>query len=46
MKNFMNRVLCFLESLGRARAASELARHGLHQEARRVMLAEGSCGRS
>lgn len=38
MKGFLNRVLDILESLGRARAASELARSGRHKEAQALML--------
>lgn len=37
MKRILDNILGFLESLGRARAASELARHGLYQEANRLM---------
>lgn len=40
MKGFLNRVLDILESLGRARAASELARAGHYKEAQVLMTKE------
>lgn len=36
MKNFWLSILEFFEDLGRARAASELARAGRYEEARRL----------
>jgi hypothetical protein len=40
MKRFINAVYTVLESIGRAKAASALARQGLHKEARALMLAD------
>jgi hypothetical protein len=36
MKNLWESILMFLESLGRARAANELARAGRYEEARKL----------
>lgn len=38
MKQFLIRVVDFFESMGRARAASELARAGHYKEAQALML--------
>ena len=38
MKTFLNIVYEIFESMGRARAASHLARCGMHKEARDLML--------
>jgi len=43
MKNFLYKLNCFLQSLGRARAAACLARYGHYEAAKRVMEAGGSC---
>ena len=43
MKNFFCKVWCFLESLGYARAASELARAGRYEEAKRLAQLEKPC---
>lgn len=40
MKSFLNALYEIFESLGRAKAASHLARCGLHDEARALMLAK------
>jgi hypothetical protein len=40
MKRFMNYMMDIFESLGRARAASELARSGRHKEAQALMFKE------
>ena len=40
MKNFLNTLFEILESLGKAKAASHLARCGMHQEAKDLMLAK------
>jgi hypothetical protein len=38
MKAFFHKIIDLLESLGRARAASELARSGHYKEAQALML--------
>jgi hypothetical protein len=40
MKSFLNTLYEIFESLGRAKAASHLARCGMHKEARDLMLAK------
>jgi hypothetical protein len=40
MKRFFTAIYEVMESLGRAKAASHLARQGLHKEARKLMLAD------
>jgi hypothetical protein len=40
MKRFLNALYEIFESLGRAKAASHLARCGMHKEARDLMLAK------
>lgn len=40
MKNFFNAVCDLFESMGKARAAAQLARCGMHKEARDLMLAK------
>jgi hypothetical protein len=39
MKQFFNTMYEILESLGRAKAAAALSRQGLHEEAKKLMLA-------
>ncbi len=43
----MNKILqsfyCFMETLGRARAASTLARYGKHDLARQIILEKSPC---
>jgi hypothetical protein len=39
MKQFFNTIYEILESLGRAKAAAALSRQGLHEEAKKLMLA-------
>jgi hypothetical protein len=43
MKNFLCKVKCILQSMGQARAASCLARHGHYEAAKRVLLEEDKC---
>jgi hypothetical protein len=38
MKNFLNVLYEIFESIGRAKAASHLARCGMHEEAKTLML--------
>jgi hypothetical protein len=40
MKKILNAIYEILESMGRAKAAACLARHGRHEEAKALMLAE------
>jgi hypothetical protein len=40
MKNLWESLLVFLESVGKARAASELVRAGKYEEAKRLMEAD------
>lgn len=40
MKSFFNAIYAIFESMSRARAASALARSGLHAEAKALMLAK------
>ena len=40
MKNFLNTLYEIFESMGKAKAASHLARCGMHKEARDLMLAK------
>ena len=40
MKRFFDGIISIFESLGRARAASALARSGHHKEARALMVGE------
>jgi hypothetical protein len=40
MKSFLNAIYEILESIGRAKAASHLARCGMHNEAKALMLAK------
>jgi hypothetical protein len=40
MKHILNKILDIFESLGRARAAAELARAGYYKEARAMMVKE------
>jgi hypothetical protein len=40
MKSFLNAIYEILESIGRAKAASHLARCGMHNEAKAIMLAK------
>jgi hypothetical protein len=40
MKNFLNTIYEFFESMGRAKAAAHLARCGMHEEAKALMLAK------
>lgn len=40
MKKLLNTIYEILESIGRAKAASHLARCGMHNEAKALMLAE------
>jgi hypothetical protein len=40
MKNFLNTLYEIFEGLGKARAASHLARCGMHKEAKELMLAK------
>jgi hypothetical protein len=40
MKTFLNTLYEILESMGRAKAAACLARHGRNEEAKALMLAE------
>jgi hypothetical protein len=40
MKNLWESILVFLESVGKARAASELVRAGKYEEAKRLMEAD------
>jgi hypothetical protein len=43
MKQFFCKVWCILQSLGYARAASELARAGRYAEAKNLTMQEKSC---
>lgn len=43
MKNFWKKVWCIAESLGRARAASSLARQGQHKLAKEIMMQQTEC---
>lgn len=43
MKKFWTSVYCFLESMGRARAAATLAREGRHDMAKAIMTEESKC---
>lgn len=43
MKRFFCRVWCVLEGLGYARAASELARAGRYEDAKRLTLSQKGC---
>jgi len=40
LKKISNSILSFIESVGRARAAAELARHGHHRAAQRLINGE------
>jgi hypothetical protein len=40
MKKILNAIYEILESMGRAKAAACLARHGRHEEAKALMLAK------
>lgn len=40
MKTLLNTIYEIFESIGRAKAASHLARHGLYAEAKALMLAK------
>jgi hypothetical protein len=40
MKKILNAIYEILESMGRAKAAACLARHGRHEEAKALMLTE------
>jgi hypothetical protein len=40
MKDFLNTLYGIFETMGRARAAAHLARHGLHAEAKALMLSK------
>ena len=40
MKQFLNAIYEVLESMGRAKAAACLARHGRHEEAKALLLAK------
>lgn len=40
MKTILNKIVDLFESLGKARAASELARAGYYKEARALMIEE------
>ena len=40
MKNFLNTLYELFESMGKAKAASHLARCGMHKEAKEIMLAK------
>jgi hypothetical protein len=40
MKNFLNTLYAIFEGMGRVRAASAMARAGMHKEAKNIMLAE------
>ena len=44
IKNFLSTLYEFFEIMGRARAAAHLARHGLHVEAKALMLSKLDCG--
>jgi len=37
MKNFLNTFYAFFQSMGKAKAASALARAGMHKEAKELM---------
>jgi len=43
MKTFFRRVFCILQSMGQARAAACLARHGQIEAAKRVLLLDEGC---
>ncbi len=43
MKSILHRIYCFLESMGRARAAGQLARAGQHEMARNIMMEKNTC---
>ena len=43
MKRFLKSVLCWLETMGRARAAGELARAGRYVEAKNLMSEKCKC---
>jgi hypothetical protein len=43
MKRFWCGILCFFESLGRARAAAELAGLGYHEQAKRLISEDFEC---
>jgi hypothetical protein len=40
IKNILSTLNEFFETMGRARAAAHLARHGLHAEAKALMLSK------
>lgn len=40
MKQFFNAIYQVLESMGRAKAAAHLSRHGQYEQAKALMLAE------
>ena len=40
MKRFLNVIYTVLESIGRAKAAAQMARCGKHKEAQAIMLAD------
>lgn len=40
MKNILNTIYDFIETIGRARAAAHLSRMGFHQKAKELMLAD------
>lgn len=43
MKRMCKRIWCIAESLGRARAASSMARQGNHKLAKEIMLQKHEC---
>lgn len=43
LKKIWKYVICLAESLGRARAATALARHGQHDLAKRIMMEKTKC---
>lgn len=43
MNKILHSIYCFMESMGRARAASTLARHGKHDLARQIILERSQC---
>lgn len=43
MKSFLCKMYCFMQSVGYARAASELARNGKYTEAQKLIQQKGEC---
>ena len=43
MKKFWRSIYCFFEAIGRARAASSLARSGNYDMAKRIMMEKCDC---